>query len=72
MASTRAFPQAVIYSATKGALDSVTRVLAAELGAKKTRVNTLAPGMIMPDGSTMGATTTTPARILACVPPRPS
>lgn len=49
--STRAFPQSVIYSATKGALDSVTRVLAAELGPKKIRVNTLAPGMIETEGT---------------------
>jgi len=49
--STRAFPQSVVYSATKGALDSVTRVLAAELGPKKIRVNTLAPGMIETEGA---------------------
>jgi len=49
--STRAFPQSVVYSATKGALDSVTRVLAAELGPRKIRVNTLAPGMIETEGT---------------------
>ncbi|MBN9545388.1 MAG: glucose 1-dehydrogenase [Alphaproteobacteria bacterium] len=49
--STRAFPQSVVYSATKGALDSVTRVLAAELGSKNIRVNTLAPGMIETEGT---------------------
>ena len=49
--STRAFPHSVIYSATKSALDSVTRVLAAELGPKKIRVNTLAPGMIETEGT---------------------
>ena len=49
--SNRAFPQSVVYSATKGALDSVTRVLAAELGPKKIRVNTLAPGMIETEGT---------------------
>jgi len=49
--STRAFPHSVIYSATKGALDSVTRVLAAELGPKKIRVNTVAPGMIETEGT---------------------
>ena len=49
--STRAYPQSVIYSATKGALDSVTRVLAAELGPKKIRVNALNPGMVETEGT---------------------
>src|SRR5438128_2222246 len=40
----RAVPNAVVYAATKAALDSVTRVLALELSAKKIRVNTIAPG----------------------------
>jgi len=52
--STRAFPQSVVYSATKGALDSVTRVLAAELGPKNIRINTLAPGMIETEGAHAG------------------
>jgi 3-oxoacyl-[acyl-carrier protein] reductase len=37
-------PNSVVYSATKGALETVTRVLAKELGARKIRVNTLSPG----------------------------
>ena len=37
-------PGSVIYSATKGAVNTVTRVLAVELGGRKIRVNTLAPG----------------------------
>lgn len=44
-------PNSVIYSATKGAVDTVTRVLAAELGAKKIRVNTLAPGAVETEGT---------------------
>jgi 3-oxoacyl-[acyl-carrier protein] reductase len=51
VASTKAFPQSSIYSATKGALDSVTRVLAAELGARKIRVNTIAPGGVDTEGA---------------------
>jgi 3-oxoacyl-[acyl-carrier protein] reductase len=61
--STRAFPQSVIYSATKGALDSVTRVLAAELGPKNIRVNTLAPGMIETDFETHAKASTPLGRI---------
>jgi len=46
-----ALPGSVIYAATKGALDTVTRVLAAELAPQKIRVNTLAPGMIETEGT---------------------
>ncbi|MBR6044758.1 MAG: 3-oxoacyl-ACP reductase FabG [Ruminococcus sp.] len=35
-----------VYSATKGAVNSMTRVLAKELGAKGIRVNAVAPGFI--------------------------
>src|SRR5882757_1434521 len=36
-------PGAMVYVATKGALDSVTRVLASELGSRKIRVNSINP-----------------------------
>ena len=53
--SLAAFPNTVVYSATKGAVDAVTRVLAAELGPKKIRVNTMAPGLVETEGvHTMG------------------
>ncbi|MBY0558417.1 glucose 1-dehydrogenase [Hyphomicrobium sp.] len=53
--SLAAFPNTVLYSATKGAVDAVTRVLAAELGPKKIRVNTIAPGLVETEGvHTMG------------------
>jgi len=43
-ASVDAIPTASVYSATKGAVDTLTRVLAAELGPRKIRVNVIAPG----------------------------
>jgi 3-oxoacyl-[acyl-carrier protein] reductase len=39
-----------VYSATKGAVDSVSVALAQELGAKKIRVNSVNPGMVVTEG----------------------
>lgn len=50
VASQANLPNSVVYSATKGAVDSVTRVLSAELGARKIRVNTIAPGLVETEG----------------------
>jgi 3-oxoacyl-[acyl-carrier protein] reductase len=49
--STLAFPNASVYSATKGAVDSITRVLGAELGPRKIRVNAVRPGMVVTEGT---------------------
>jgi 3-oxoacyl-[acyl-carrier protein] reductase len=51
VASVSNMPTSVVYSATKSALDSVTRVLANELAAKKIRVNTIAPGGVETEGT---------------------
>ncbi|WP_183557461.1 SDR family NAD(P)-dependent oxidoreductase [Mucilaginibacter sp. SP1R1] len=40
-----------IYTATKGAVDSITHVLSKELGAKKIRVNSINPGMVETEGT---------------------
>lgn len=45
----RAFPGASPYAATKGAVEVLARVLAAELGVKKIRVNCVLPGAVPTD-----------------------
>ncbi len=47
--SRMAYPGAVVYTATKGAIDVMSRVLAAELGPKGIRVNVIAPGSTRTD-----------------------
>jgi NAD(P)-dependent dehydrogenase (short-subunit alcohol dehydrogenase family) len=44
-------PTAVVYSATKGAVDTITRVLAKELVPKKNRVNAINPGGVETEGT---------------------
>ena len=43
-------PTSSVYTATKGAVDSITAVLAKELGPKKVRVNSINPGMVETEG----------------------
>jgi 3-oxoacyl-[acyl-carrier protein] reductase len=43
-------PQSVVYSATKGAVDAITRVLAKELADRKIRVNSINPGGVETEG----------------------
>jgi len=50
VASISAPPNSVVYSASKGAVDSIARVLGKELGARKIRVNTIAPGGVETEG----------------------
>jgi 3-oxoacyl-[acyl-carrier protein] reductase len=47
----RGIPTAAVYSATKGAVNAITGSLARELGAKKIRVNGIAPGMVVTEGT---------------------
>src|SRR5205814_2683189 len=50
LASVLTPPTAVVYNATKGAVDALTRTLAKELGPRKIRVNAIRPGMVITDG----------------------
>lgn len=49
--STMPVPNAAVYSATKGAVDAITRSLAAELGPRKIRVNAINPGTVETEGA---------------------
>ena len=46
VASTRPYKGNSLYSATKGAINSFSKVLAVELGAQKIRVNCIHPGIV--------------------------
>jgi 3-oxoacyl-[acyl-carrier protein] reductase len=49
--STLAPPAAVVYSSTKGAVDTITKSLAKELGPRKIRVNAINPGYVLTEGT---------------------
>jgi 3-oxoacyl-[acyl-carrier protein] reductase len=44
-------PGSAVYTATKGAVDGITGVLAKELGPRKIRVNSVNPGMVATEGT---------------------
>ena len=48
---TNPMPNSVIYSATKGAVDTITKALATELGPRGIRVNAIAPGVVETEGA---------------------
>jgi 3-oxoacyl-[acyl-carrier protein] reductase len=50
VAARSAPPTTSVYSATKAAVDAVTRSLAQELGPRKIRVNSINPGMVETEG----------------------
>ncbi len=54
LASSLTPPTAVVYNATKGAVDAITRTLAKELGPRKIRVNSINPGMVITEGVVAG------------------
>ena len=51
IASESPVPNSSLYAATKGALDTLTRALAKELGPRKIRVNAVAPGYTDTEGN---------------------
>jgi len=51
IAATNATPGTAVYSATKAALDSLTRVLSRELGPRKIRINAISPGPTDTEGT---------------------
>jgi 3-oxoacyl-[acyl-carrier protein] reductase len=55
--ATSAPPMASVYSATKAAVDAVTRSLAKELGPRKIRVNSINPGMVETEGTSSAGIT---------------
>ena len=49
--STNSGPGMAVYASTKAAVDSLTRTLARELGARKIRVNAISPGLTETEGA---------------------
>jgi 3-oxoacyl-[acyl-carrier protein] reductase len=54
LASSATPPMSLVYSATKGAVDAITGVLANELGPKGIRVNAINPGPVVTEGFDAG------------------
>ena len=51
LASQMSIPNSAVYSATKAAVDAITRTLAAELGPRKILVNSILPGPVDTEGT---------------------
>ena len=54
LASSLTPPTAVVYNATKGAVDAITGTLAKELAPRRIRVNSINPGMVITEGVVSG------------------
>ncbi len=48
--STMAPPTASVYAGTKGAVDTITKTMAKEFGARRIRVNAVNPGLVITEG----------------------
>src|ERR1700731_3079283 len=57
LASSLTPPTGVVYNATKGAVDAITRTLAKDLGPRKIRVNSINAGMVVTEGAVAGGYT---------------
>ena len=51
VASVKATPMSLIYTASKSAVDGITRALSKELGTKRIRVNSILPGPTQTEGN---------------------
>ena len=62
-------PTGGVYSATKSAVDTLTRIFALELAPKKIRVNAVAPGMTQTEGfASMGMPEEMASAMAASIP----
>jgi len=56
VASVKATPMSLVYTASKSAVDGITRALSKELGSKKIRVNSILPGPTQTEGNPVAGT----------------
>lgn len=56
VAAVKATPSAMVYSASKSAVDTITKTMAKELGNRKIRVNSILPGPTHTDGNPIAGT----------------